>query len=424
MFRVNDVCIMLPSAPYGITRSGCSVVVVEMGCDRYINVRLFEGTETFSVLRSFLRLATVVELAAIERYGEPAHRIETPIVISSVNRLPGGFTLGWELEACTKVSSSEDERNVPDYVEECEDGSVNGDGMEYRSSESVINDSAKCLQALKSLLGDDELNVDKSCGFHVHLGLPNKSRKTKQWAAWMVTLGRLVEEAAFAAVPQSRRGNNYCRSFKTQLSSIKDIRYNKNKLSNDTRYYWINVVEMFRENGIKTVEIRLLGNTRRWTYCLAWISACHLMGQAAMRLITDPSGLSREVQKLQETFARIKSVYMDIIGDQLETAQELAYQAKIGPSLRTLYNEEYVARHLQYTTLEDKALMALDDGMSRLNQENVLQEITGTNERLAYQHVGHKRVAVCIVCYPFSDTKIRELTREVNPDGQGELCAV
>ena len=298
------------------------------------------------------------------RHGYQYHSPTLPTPVRE-NTLPGGFTFGWELEAC--IAASDD--NIPSSINIKEDASVNEDGKEYVLSESAVNDSNKGLNALEQLLDDEYINVDKSCAFHVHLGLPKRNRISKQWAGWMVVLGRLVEDKAFQAVPMSRRSNNYCRKLSLSTEPIQARFYPKEKYRNDSRYYWINVVEMFREEGIKTVEIRLLGNTKRWEYCLAWISVCHLMAQAALRLVKDPSRLAQEVEKLNNIFEQIGTGFLDGETDSL-LAYQLAVSAKIKKEIPA-----YLLPKPFVPTFEQMAIRTIRLGIVRCTESNTIDAI-------------------------------------------------
>ena len=213
------------------------------------------------------------------------------------------FTLGWELEANKRA------RRTPNDIECCTDASVSGDSVEYKIFENVVTDPTKVLTALQNLTHDPQIRVDRSCGYHVHIGLQNQSATTeKLFASWMVALARQIEEDAFNAVPESRRRNQYCRRFGTvDTRSVMARTYDAHKYGNDSRYYWVNVVEMFRSGGINTVEIRLLGNVRRFSYLLAWTSVCQLMAKSAWRLMSDPSAMIEETNTLKRYFETIKT---------------------------------------------------------------------------------------------------------------------
>jgi len=132
----------------------------------------------------------------------------------------------------------------------------------------------------------------------------------KVWASWMVQLARAIEADAWQAVPESRRLNNYCRPWSALNGAVQTMTYHPVKYHNSAlRYQWVNVVEMFRPGGIGTVEIRLLGNTRRFTYLLGWISACQIMANSAWKLVADPSASVLEIQTVKSAF---QSVARDI----------------------------------------------------------------------------------------------------------------
>ncbi len=235
------------------------------------------------------------------------------------------FTLGWELEANRRASITPT-RSILER-----DGSVSGDGAEYKIREEYVTSPDIVIETLKELVSDSALRVDRSCGFHVHIGLYGNRNQTqgRVWASWMVTLARSIENSAFESVPESRRNNNYCRRFGENSTAVQSVSYSASKYSNDGRYYWMNVVEMFRPGGIKTVEIRLLGNTRRFSYLLAWISVCNLMARSAWRLTNDPSALVEETLKLKRYFERVRDQIRPNTnaGLSVSTANDLARAA-------------------------------------------------------------------------------------------------
>jgi hypothetical protein len=215
------------------------------------------------------------------------------------------FTLGWELEANRRA------RRTPPNVSVDSDGSVSGDGTEYKIQSSVVTNPTTVLEALRALTGDAQIRVDRTCGYHVHIGLQDQSTATERlFASWMVALARVIESEAFLAVPESRRNNTFCRRFtgaRPDTNSVMTRAYSDHKYGNDSRYYWLNVVEMFRPRGIHTVEVRLLGNVRRFSYLLAWTSVCQLMAKSAWRLMSDPSAMIEETEKLKTYFGIVRT---------------------------------------------------------------------------------------------------------------------
>jgi hypothetical protein len=214
------------------------------------------------------------------------------------------ITLGWELEATGRA------RRAVQGVEVGHDGSVHGDGLEYRIKRELVYTPEKSLEALRTLATDPALQVDASCGFHVHVGLGQRKRKIHDWAAAFVTLAREVEDYAFAAVPASRRQNQYCRSWKNTKGSIVATQYSASKHANQNRYNWVNPVEIFRPGGIRTIEIRLLGNTKRYTYLLAWVAVCRMMAMSAWAVANDISRLEGEKEEIQKAMSLIKDNFL------------------------------------------------------------------------------------------------------------------
>jgi hypothetical protein len=201
------------------------------------------------------------------------------------------FSLGWELEANNEAA------RYPNGIEKISDGSVNGDSAEYVVLPSVTKSPRFVLGLLKELVHAPELNTDKSCGFHVHLA-PRKASlaKSREWALACQRLALAVEGEAFRAVPETRQENSYCR----KVSILQHgTRFQNSKYGNDLRYQWLNVVEMFRPGGIRTVEVRLLGNTHRWKYLLAWATFCLVLGKQAWVVIHKPESFDDSVKALK-----------------------------------------------------------------------------------------------------------------------------
>lgn len=292
---------------------------------------------------------------------------------------PMEFTLGWELEACKRASV------IPEGVQCGSDGSVSGDGVEYKIKDNMVRDIKGSLEALRLLARDKSIRVDKSCGFHVHLGLSKNTAKKAVWAGWMVTIGRMIEKEVFESVPESRRGNNYCRPMVN--NGVKTIlkTYYREKYSNDERYSWLNVVEMFRPGGIRTVEIRLLGNTHRYSYLVGWIAACRLMAKAAWALTNDPSCLESEISYLKSVFGEIRDGLLPsegpINGVMLSTRLLRTSGIDGAPITRPLYTLEAAERDVAYTvrrereTAERQARQVREDRLTEHARELVTVEM-------------------------------------------------
>lgn len=207
------------------------------------------------------------------------------------------FSLGWELEA--NVSAA----RVPAGVHITSDGSVHGDSTEYVVMPMLVKSIQYVLGLLKQLVHSPRLNTDGSCGFHIHISPQNVPlKKMRQWAMMMQWLAKQVEAEAWLAVPESRQSNSYCK--KIELLSP-GVSFASTKYNNPRRYEWVNMVEMFRPSGIRTVEIRLLGNTHRWKYLLAWSTFCLELSRSAWKLLYAPLEIEKEIQHLKASLTFI-----------------------------------------------------------------------------------------------------------------------
>lgn len=266
------------------------------------------------------------------------------------------ITLGWELEAIGRA------RKSLQGIEVAHDGSVNGESLEYRVRRELVFTPEKSLAALRNLATDTALRVDSSCGFHVHLGLARRSRKIHAWAGWFVQLARDLEDEAFMAVPESRRQNSYCRSWRSSTGSVIAQQYSPSKGANRDRYNWVNPVEIFRPGGIRTIEVRLMGNTKRYTYLLAWISVCRLMAMSSWALVFDPSRLEYERQELKKAFKLVKENFLrpdvpthTVAKTALYLSQKAGFNAPFGKPLANLTRtEQDLAYRLHMDEVERK----------------------------------------------------------------------
>jgi hypothetical protein len=181
---------------------------------------------------------------------------------------------------------------------------VNGDGAEFIVLPSLVKSARFVLGLLKDLVHAPELNTDKSCGYHVHFAPRGVSvEKMRKWAINCEVLALRVESLAFDAVPDARKSNSYCRKI---VPISHGTRFTSIKYSNDRRYHWVNTVEMFRPGGIRTVEVRLLGNTHRWKYLLSWSLFCLALGKEAWKLIYQPLAVEESVIVLSDYLKKIR----------------------------------------------------------------------------------------------------------------------
>lgn len=280
-------------------------------------------------------------------------------------------TMGWELEAIRNAL------HTPSGVERARDGSVNGDGAEYRTTRQLIDQPQANVNALYALASDRSLDVDTSCGFHVHTGLPEVSRGAKrQWALFFYELGRRVENDAFRAVPESRRNNTYCRRL---LPGANCVGY-YDQIPPPNRYQWINISNLFIDGEIETVEIRLLGSTRRPSYLVGWLAACVAMANSAFRLVYDPTRLDRETAYMRDVFQTVQHGLMRALDTthQWDTVERLLRLSGLPmPSNR---RAEPVPATLQHTAGSDINMNPIPVRRARRARVTPLPPIEVTDE--------------------------------------------
>lgn len=208
------------------------------------------------------------------------------------------FTLGWELEATHTPN------RIPAGIELINDNSVDGDGSEFVVMPAITKSPQYVLGLLKDLVHTPNLNTNKSCGFHVHVSASNLTLpRLRQWAIATEYLAVQIEDLAFKAVPDSRGDNRYCKRIKPIRNGDAFV---SNKYSNARRYNWLNTVEMFRPNGIRTIENRLLGNTHRWKYVLAWSLFTMELARRGWEVSNEPFDIADHVANLSDILRKIE----------------------------------------------------------------------------------------------------------------------
>lgn len=199
--------------------------------------------------------------------------------------------------------------------------------VDYRDAEEIVRDLCKCA-----------LEVNISCGLHVHLGRPVKNGepnafgvKPSKWEPEKVrtflAVCTLLEEKFFNVCPESRRNNRYCAPIKNVYVE-KDLtafyptgQVVPRKYDNPKRYCWLNLIETQRQGtdprigrgagpGTGTIEVRMLGNVRRFNYIWAWVQlwlkfaafVAYVPSSLALSHLVLGSGIQSEL----ETLAKIK----------------------------------------------------------------------------------------------------------------------
>lgn len=192
---------------------------------------------------------------------------------------------GWELEVndIPSIYNDNTDKKYHDFKEDFRshgisahtDASVTGRGLEF-----ILNNPKPCADSLKELIWFMKKyppQVNKSCGLHFHYSiheltesgelLPLRVLEKSRFVNNLFALCSLYEDQLFQLFPESRQHNSYCCRFREKYSTgNSNVReklgyISESKSSNNKRYCWLNVVEMYREGGHGTVEFRILGDT-------------------------------------------------------------------------------------------------------------------------------------------------------------------
>lgn len=232
---------------------------------------------------------------------------------------------GFEYE-CTSARPTTPEWDLiaNNYVRK-HDGSVHGDSIEFVSARA--SSPADTIRHFRALLANCQTSVDSSCGTHFHFSVNRADsderlcqRVYRKFTNNLYFIGSQFEEALFDLMPESRRNNEFCKKLSLEFSAFtrgKTLRakmgtIHGNKYDNRKRYCWINFVELWRRDGIGTVEFRLLGETKRIEYIAAVYYTFLLMVRHALTfdLYNDVdcfARLKRDMQNALEDIARVRN---------------------------------------------------------------------------------------------------------------------
>ena len=190
------------------------------------------------------------------------------------------LTYGIELE-----TSNIDEDNDHTWSR-VHDGSIRG--MEFVSP--ILNGD-KGFSEIKSFLGRIDADYDLSCGYHIHLGLPNTKKCSPLMLAKIIRAYKKLEVGFFSCVDKQRIGTHFCKALpvewtegNTNAASIVSTIYgyrNRDGIStediislfdkdkyNEARYYWVNPHSVFYRG---TLEIRSHQGTLDYNEITKWI---------------------------------------------------------------------------------------------------------------------------------------------------------
>ena len=257
------------------------------------------------LLRSSILLCDVWILNIIDTETQPV-----PIIEVIEPQESGEFLIGWEFETIKINSVLSD--SLKSKLNTLSDDSVRGQALEFTLKEP--QPPQKALMILHEFLKEAKPEVDKSCGFHVHIS-QNPWKNKSRTANTVLAIGALLEKQIFPLVPESRLHNRYCLPLLEKFKTLGELNESTQKLlgvvhsiklNNDKRFAWINFVELFRPSGINTIEFRLMGNSKRFLYLSGWLILCLKIIHVATKLsLNEPLKYFKAIDELNK--------YIDIL---------------------------------------------------------------------------------------------------------------
>lgn len=208
----------------------------------------------------------------LEEEEEPEN-IEIPFKIGkskTFDKNPFKNTCGIEIECINKNKHEFYREELKSYgFSQLYDGSLNSNGVEFRSNAFNGDLLFNKIDDFLRVLNRSGFKIDKSCGLHIHIKIPQSVEYLKKIAFFYQT----YEPFFFNMLPDSRRDNFYCKNFSRMYKSInlkdrnyyhiKSKVYNSKDKSfqdivskekyNDSRYCWVNLHSVFYRG---TLEIR------------------------------------------------------------------------------------------------------------------------------------------------------------------------
>lgn len=164
--------------------------------------------------------------------------------------------------------------NVARYV--CSDGSLPAGGGEVKLCSTAKKISAIAADtAQRARIAGAEVN--KKCGFHVHMSLPEGFHRGSYYHRTegylrLYNFANKLEDKFFAIMPPSRKNNQYC------------VRFQGNDSGLSSHYSWLSL-----SDRVPTVELRIHGGTTNPWKVKAWIEFCINLRQVIHKVISGES---------------------------------------------------------------------------------------------------------------------------------------
>ena len=163
-------------------------------------------------------------------------------------------------------------RDHRDHFKVVTDASLNGNNT--AEVVSPILKGKKGMQTLEKVckvLNEINAKVNKSCGLHVHFGLDKVDFATYKNIFYNYAK---IESVIDSFMPQSRRENRFCKSFREYGNNIYELlsyasdKYDIARIFGNDRYFKVNPVAFQRHN---TIEFRQHSGTTDYEKMSNWI---------------------------------------------------------------------------------------------------------------------------------------------------------
>jgi hypothetical protein len=228
--------------------------------------------------------------------------------------------IGIESEVITESSSADEyseDREIPNYFDVVNDGSLNEGGVEFVTSRPIIGSQIEsALYSLEDVNKSEWNEVDSSCGVHIHMNaLDMGFTEIKSLLMIMTRIQYLLYES----IPESRRETSYAREITMPIDTISkisnlsqlvddyysmaDTNISDNKY-NDARYIGTNIHARFY---LGSIEFRYHEGTIESKPIRDWILFLNKIMSTSKNLHND--------NKLYSKILDYKSQPIDIIRD-------------------------------------------------------------------------------------------------------------
>jgi hypothetical protein len=134
------------------------------------------------------------------------------------------------------------------------DGSLNDNGREIVSDPLMNNRFEYILKNLISYYKDD-VEIDSSCGFHLHIGLKNKEINSLAFHKKLIAFAKNNEHLFFTILPRSRHDNHYAKMFNSSEEDFRGLRDDIKKL-NDSKTRLRFVEQLYCSNSYSQAHKR------------------------------------------------------------------------------------------------------------------------------------------------------------------------